>query len=136
MWLHRKGAPGIVARIRSITMPRARKGAARRQSKVRWFKLAKGNRGTRSRNWRRIKETVVRAGANATGHRRLRKREYRRLWILRVNAAVRMRGLNYSQFIAGLKTANIALNRKMLSEIAIADPEGFDAIVDKVKAAG
>ena len=114
-------------------MPRARKGAARRQAKVRWFKLAKGNRGARSRCWRRVKETVIRAGANATHDRKLVKRDYRRLWITRINAAVRMRGMNYSRFIAGLKKANIALNRKMLSEIAIADPSAFDRIVEQAK---
>ena len=116
-------------------MPRARKGAARRQAKVRWFKLARGNRGSRSRCWRRVKETVIRAGANATAHRHLVKRDYRRLWIIRVNAAVRGRGLSYSRFIQGLKTANIGLNRKMLSEIAIDDPKAFDQIVEQVNTA-
>lgn len=116
-------------------MPRARKGAARRQAKVRWFKLARGNRGSRSRCWRRVKESVIRAGANATAHRHLVKRDYRRLWIIRVNAAVRGRGLSYSRFIQGLKAANIGLNRKMLSEIAINDPKGFDQIVDRANSA-
>ncbi len=116
-------------------MPRARKGAARRQSKVRWFKRAKGYRGSRSRQWRKIKETVTRAGVNAYEHRRLVKRDYRRLWITRITAAAKMRGLNYSRLIAGLKAANIDLNRKMLSEIAIHDPKGFDQIVEKAKAA-
>ena len=116
-------------------MPRAMKGAARRQAKERWFKKAKGNRGSRSRCWRRVKEAVVRAGVNATEHRRLVKRDYRRLWILRINAAVRERGLNYSRFIAGLAAANVTLNRKMLSEIAIADPSAFDQIVERAKAA-
>ncbi len=117
-------------------MPRARKGAARRQSKVRWFKQAKGNRGSRGRSWRRVKEAVVRAGVNAYRDRRLVKRDYRRLWITRISAAVRMRGMNYSRFTAGLKAANISLNRKMLSEIAIADPDGFDQIVEQVKQGG
>ena len=116
-------------------MPRARKGAARRQAKVHWFKLAKGNRGARSRTWRRVKEAVTRAGVYAYRDRRLIKRDYRRLWITRINAAVKMRGLTYSRFIAGLKAANIALNRKMLSSIAIADPVGFDKIVTKAKSA-
>jgi len=114
-------------------MPRAQKGAARRQAKNRWFKLAKGNRGSRSRCWRRVKEAVVRAGVNATHHRKLVKRDYRRLWVIRINAASRMRGLRYSQLISGLKAANISLNRKMLSEIAIADPAGFDLIVEQAK---
>ena len=116
-------------------MTRAVKGAARRQAKVRWFKLAKGNRGTRSRCWRRIKETVVRAGATATQHRKLVKRDFRRLWITRITAAVRARGMSYSRFIAGLNAANITLNRKMLSEIAIADPQAFDQIVERAKQA-
>ena len=116
-------------------MPRARKGAARRQAKVRWFKKAKGNRASRRNQWRKIKETVIRAGAFATRHRRLRKREYRRLWIIRVNAAAKQRGMTYSRFVAGLKAANITLNRKMLSEIAIADPQGFDQIMVQVKTA-
>jgi large subunit ribosomal protein L20 len=115
-------------------MPRVRKGAARHQSKKRWFKQAKGNRGSRSRCWRRVKETVIRAGVFATRHRKLVKRDYRKLWIIRVNAACRMRGISYSQFIYGLKIQNIDLNRKMMSEIAIADPATFDAIVEQAKA--
>ena len=115
-------------------MPRARKGAATRQAKNRWFKAAKGFRGTRSTNWRRIKEAVTRAGVYAYRDRRARKRDFRALWITRITAAVRARGLRYSQFIAGLKEANIALNRKMLSEIAIHDPKAFDTIVEMAKA--
>ena len=114
-------------------MPRARKGAARHQAKVRWFKQAKGNRGSRRRCWRRIKETVIRAGVNATKHRRLMKRDYRRLWVIRINAASRARGLSYSRFMSGLQAANIALNRKMLSEMAIADPKGFDRVFELAK---
>ena len=116
-------------------MPRAQKGAARRQAKARWFKLAKGNRGTRSRCWRRVKEAVIRAGVNATEHRKLRKRDFRQLWIIRITAAAKMRGISYSRLIAGLKAANIVLNRKMLSEVAIAAPEDFDKIVEQAKGA-
>lgn len=116
-------------------MPRAAKGAARRQAKVRWFKKAQGNRGTRRNHWSKIKETVYRGGAYAYEHRRLVKRDYRQLWIVRISAACQMRGINYSRFIAGLKAANIGLNRKMLSEIAIADPAAFDQIVEQAKAA-
>ncbi len=115
-------------------MPRARKGAARRQAKVRWFKKVKGNRGARRTQWRRVQEAVIRAGVYAYKDRRLIKRDYRQLWITRINAACKMRGMNYSRFIAGLKGANIDLNRKMLSEIAIHDPEGFDKIVEQAKA--
>lgn len=115
-------------------MPRARKGAARRQAKVRWFKKVKGNRGARRTQWRRVKEAVVRAGVYAYKDRRLIKRDYRQLWIIRISAACKMRDLNYSRFMAGLKAANVDLNRKMLSEIAIHDPAGFDLIIEQAKA--
>jgi len=115
-------------------MPRARKGAARRQAKVRWFKKAKGNRGARRTQWRKVQEAVTRAGVYTYRDRRLVKRDYRQLWITRISAAAKMRGLNYSRFMAGLKAANIDLNRKMLSEIAIHDPAGFDKIVEQAKA--
>jgi len=116
-------------------MPRAQKGAARRQAKNRWFKKAKGNRGARRTQWRRVQEAVVRAGVYQYTHRRLVKREYRALWITRINAACRQRGVNYSRFIAGLKAANIGLNRKMLSEIAIHEPAAFDTLVEQAVAA-
>jgi large subunit ribosomal protein L20 len=111
-------------------MTRARKGAARRQAKVRWFNKAKGNRGNRRNCWRTVKQTVVRSGVYATRDRKLVKRDYRKLWITRISAAVAMHGMNYSRFMNGLKNANIALNRKMLSEIAIHDPEGFVKLVE------
>ena len=116
-------------------MPRAQKGAARRQAKNRWFKKAKGNRGARRTQWRRVQEAVIRAGVNQYTDRRLLKREYRALWITRISAACKMRDINYSRFIAGLKAANIDLNRKMLSEVAIHDPKAFDLLVEKAKAA-
>lgn len=115
-------------------MPRVRKGAARRQAKNRWFKKAKGNRGARRTQWRKVKQAVVRAGAYQYEHRRLVKRDYRRLWITRITAACRARGTSYSRFIAGLKAANIDLNRKMLSEVAIADPAAFDKLVELASA--
>lgn len=115
-------------------MPRAAKGAARRQAKNRWLKKTKGNRGARRNHWSRTKETVYRAGAYAYAHRRQVKREYRSLWITRINAACKMRDISYSRFIAGLKGANIALNRKMLSEVAIHDPAAFDVLVQQAKA--
>ena len=116
-------------------MPRARKGAARRQAKNRWFKAAKGKRGSRSTQWRKVKEAVIRAGVYATRDRKRVKREYRSLWITRLSAAAKARDISYSRLIAGLKAANIGLNRKMLSEIAIADPAAFDAIVTQAKKA-
>ena len=113
---------------------RTLKGAARTKAKRRLFKRAKGYRGGRGNMLRTVKETLIRAGAFAYRDRKVRKRNFRRLWIVRINAACRMRGLRYSQFIAGLRKANIELDRKSLSEIAICDPEGFDKIVETVKA--
>ena len=116
-------------------MPRVRKGAARHQAKKRILKAVKGHRGPAGRQYRSAKEAVVRAGVNARIDRKRRKRDFRGLWIIRLSAACRQRGIRYSQFIKGCKEANIKLNRKMLSEIAIADPAGFDAIVEATKAA-
>ncbi len=115
-------------------MPRVRKGSARRQSKKRVLKAVKGYRGSVGRNYRLAKEATVRAAVNARIDRKRRKRDFRGLWIIRLNAACRQRGIRYSQFINGCKKAGIELNRKMLSEIAIADPAGFDAIIEAVKA--
>jgi large subunit ribosomal protein L20 len=116
-------------------MVRVTYGAPRRQKKLRWFKQAKGFRGGRRRLWRTVRETVVRSWAYAYRDRRQRKRQFRRLWIIRINAAARMRGISYSHFIDGLKKASIDLNRKQLSEMAIHDPSAFDAIVEAAKAA-
>jgi large subunit ribosomal protein L20 len=114
-------------------MPRVRKGAARHQAKKRILKAVKGHRGSAGRLYRLAKEANVRASVNARVGRKLRKRDFRGLWITRLNAACRQRGIRYSQFINACKKANIELNRKMLSEIAIADPKGFDAIVEAAK---
>ena len=111
-------------------MPRVRKGAARHQAKKRIFKAVKGYRGPRSKNLRLAKEAIVRATVGATRDRRRKKRDFRSLWITRISAACRSRKLRYSQFINGLKMAQVAINRKMLSEMAIHDPEGFDRIVE------
>ena len=111
------------------------KGAARRRAKKRLFKRAKGYRGGRSKLLRSVKETLLRSGSYAFRDRRVRKREFRKLWIIRINAAVRERGLRYSEFVNGLKKANIELDRKSLAEIAIHDPSGFDQIVQEVKEA-
>jgi large subunit ribosomal protein L20 len=114
---------------------RVKSGKPRSRSKKRWFKAAKGNRGGRSKLLQTVKETVVRARAFAFRDRRNKKREFRALWITRLSAACRMHGLQYSQFINGLKIANIELNRKSLSELAISDPAVFAEIVDLVKSA-
>lgn len=114
-------------------MGRATSGAARHRKKVRLFKRAKGFRGAPGRRWRLVKETVLRADANATRDRRRRKRDFRALWVTRLTAACRMRGISYSRFIFGLLAADIELNRKMLSEIAIHSPADFDEIVEIAK---
>ena len=116
-------------------MPRVRKGAARHQAKKRILKAVKGHRGAAGRLYRQAKEATVRAAVNARIDRKRRKRDFRGLWIIRLNAACRQRDIRYSQFINGCKKANISLNRKMLSEIAIADPIGFDAVVEAARAA-
>ena len=109
---------------------RVRYGAARRRAEKRLFREARGNRGGRSKLLRTVKETVIRSRAYAYRDRRTRKRDFRRLWITRITAACRMRGTSYSAFIHGLKKADVELNRKMLSEIAIVAPEMFDKIVE------
>lgn len=114
---------------------RARKGAARNQAKKRLFKAVKGFVGGRRRLLRSAKETLLRAGAFAFRDRRAKKRDFRRLWITRLSAAAEMRGLRYSRFIHGLKLADIALDRKSLSDLAILDPGAFDAVTEKVRAA-
>jgi large subunit ribosomal protein L20 len=116
-------------------MPRVRKGAAARQAKKRVLKAVKGHRGAVRTQIRLAKEARMRAEVNARVGRRLKKRDYRGLWIIRLSAACQQRGMRYSQFINGCKKAGIELNRKMLSEIAIADEAAFDQIVEQVKAA-
>ncbi|MDZ4657250.1 MAG: 50S ribosomal protein L20 [Bythopirellula sp.] len=114
---------------------RTTKGSARNRAKNRLFKKTKGYRGGRNNLLRTAKETLIRAEAFAFRDRRVRKREFRKLWIIRINAAVRERGLRYSEFICGLKKANIELDRKTLSDMAINDAAGFDAVVEKAREA-
>ncbi len=116
-------------------MPRARKGAARTQARRKLLREARGYFGTKSRHKQQAKVALLRAGRNAWTHRRLRRRDFRSLWITRITAACRMRGIRYSQLIAALSKANILLNRKMLSEIAIHDPVSFDVLAAKVPGA-
>lgn len=116
-------------------MVRSTYGAPRRQKKSRRFKLARGYRGGRSKLWRTVSETLVRAWAYGTADRRRKKRDYRRMWIVRISAAARMRGISYSQLIDGLSKAKIGLNRKQLSELAIHDPAAFDRVVEEARAA-
>lgn len=110
-------------------MPRTRKGAARNRARKRILREARGYYGTKSRHKQQAKNALMRAGCFARRDRRARKRDFRRLWITRLSAACKMRGLRYSQFINGAQLAGILLNRKMLSEIAINDPATFDALV-------
>ena len=114
-------------------MGRATYGAARHRKKKRILKLAKGYRGARSKQWRTAKEAVVRAATMAYRDRRRRKRDFRALWVTRLTAGCRSRGISYSRFIFGLQSADVELNRKVLSEIAISSPADFDTVVELAK---
>ena len=116
-------------------MVRVTYGAPRHRKKLRYFKRAKGFWGGRSRLWRTVYESVVRALAYGTRDRHQKKRLYRTLWIARINAATRARGCSYSAFIDGLKKGGIELNRKQLSELAIHDPAAFDQLVETARTA-
>ena len=111
----------------------AKQHAARRRAKKRIFKAAKGFVGGRRRLLKSAKETLLRAGMFAFRDRRTKKRTFRKLWILRLSAAAEMRGLRYSRFMHGLRLAQIRLDRKSLSELAIHDPATFDAITGLVR---
>jgi large subunit ribosomal protein L20 len=114
---------------------RTTKGSARNRAKNRLFKKTKGYRGGRGRLLRTAKETLVRAGQFAYRDRRVKKREFRKLWIIRINAACRERGLRYSEFIHGLNQTGCELDRKLLADMAVNDPAGFDKIVEQAKSA-
>lgn len=116
-----------MARVKGALMTR------KRRKKV--LKLAKGYFGSKHRLFKTAKQAVMKSGNYAYIGRKQRKRDFRRLWITRISAAARAEGMNYSTFMNGLKKANILLNRKMLSEIAIADPAAFASLVEKAKAA-
>jgi large subunit ribosomal protein L20 len=115
-------------------MPRATNAPASRRRRNRVLEQAKGFRASRSKLYRQATEAVDRAMVLATVHRKLKKREYRAMWIVRLSAACRAQGLTYSRFVQGLTRAKVALNRKMLSEIAIHDPQGFTALVLEARA--
>ena len=111
------------------------KGAMHAKAKHnRVLKMAKGYRGARSKQYRIAKQSVMRALTSAYAGRKERKRQFRQLWIARINAACRMNGISYSKFMYGLKKANVDINRKMLSDLAINDAEGFKALVETAKA--
>ncbi len=114
-------------------MPRSKNKVASRARRKKVLKLAKGNFGRRKNVWTVAKNTVEKGLAHAYDGRKLKKRDFRALWIQRINAAMRMHGMSYSVFINSLKKHNINLDRKALAEIAYSDSEAFKAIVEKVK---
>ena len=115
-------------------MPRAKGGAKTRQRRKKVLKRAKGFVGGRHRLYKSANETVLRAGAFAYRDRKAKKRVNRSLWIVRINAACRMTGLTYARFMAGLKKAGIGLDRKVLAELAVRDPESFAKLAETAKA--
>ena len=114
-------------------MARIKGGMNAKKKHKRVLKLAKGYRGARSKQYRVAKQSVMRALEESYTGRKQKKRQFRQLWIARINAAARMNGLSYSKFMNGLKLAEVNVNRKMLSEMAISDPEGFASLVEVAK---
>ena len=117
-------------------MPRVKGGPQTRQRRKKRLKLASGQYGGKSKLFRTATESVDKGQAYAYTGRKQRKRNFRQLWVTRINAAVRAQGVTYSQFMNGLKKANVLLNRKMLSEMAIHDPQGFSHLVSLTKGDG
>lgn len=113
-------------------MPRSTNNPASRERRRKVLKRAKGFVGGRRKMFRTAKETVMRALSYATRDRKVRKRDFRRLWTVRINAACRMHGIKYSEFIAGLKAANVQLDRKSLAELAVRDMDAFKQVVELV----
>ena len=116
-------------------MARVKRGVTARRRHKKVLKLAKGYYGARSRVYRVAKQAVIKAGQYAYRDRRVKKREFRALWITRINAGSRALGISYSQLLAGLKKANIGVDRKVLADLAVRDKAAFEAIVSKAKAA-
>ena len=114
-------------------MARVKGGMNAKKKHNRTLKLAKGYRGARSKQYRVAKQSVMRALASSYAGRKQKKRQFRQLWIARINAAARMNGLSYSKFMYGLKLANVDMNRKMLAELAVSDREGFAALAAVAK---
>ncbi len=114
-------------------MARIKGGANAKKRHNRTLKAAKGYRGARSKQYRVAKQSVMRAEASAFAGRRERKRDMRKLWIARINAAARLNDISYSNLMHGLKVAGVDMNRKMLAEIAVSDPEGFAKLADVAK---
>ncbi|MST81016.1 50S ribosomal protein L20 [Bilifractor porci] len=116
-------------------MARVKGGLNAKKKHNRVLKLAKGYRGARSKQYRIAKQSVMRAMASSYAGRKQRKRQFRQLWIARINAAARMNGLSYSKFMYGLKKSGIDLNRKVLADMAVADKEAFAKLAETAKAA-
>ena len=116
-------------------MARVTRGKVKHRRRKKVLKRARGFRGGRSKLFRTAVESVNRADQFATIHRKLKKRDFRRLWITRISAAARRRGLTYSRMVYGLRLARVEINRKMLAELAVADPQAFDSIFDQASAA-
>ena len=114
-------------------MARIKGGLNAKKKHNRILKLAKGYRGARSKQYRIAKQSVMRALATSYAGRKERKRQFRRLWIARINAAARLNGLSYSKFMYGLKLAGVEMNRKMLAELALNDAEGFKTLAELAK---
>ena len=115
-------------------MPRVKRGSKRRERRKKLLGLAKGYFLNKGKLYRAAKEAVERAGNFAYAGRRRKKRDFRRLWIIRINAAARLHEMSYSQFIAGLKRAGVDLDRKTLADLAVRDPKGFATLVESAKA--
>src|SRR5450432_2172869 len=116
-------------------MPRVKRGNKRLERRKKILKLAKGYRGTKSKLYRSAKESVERGLNFAYTGRKLKKRDFRSLWIVRIGAAARLNGVNYSQFMHGLKVAGIELDRKVLADLAVHQPDAFTAVVAQAKSA-
>ncbi len=115
-------------------MPRVKSNVVRLKRKNKIMKLARGNRGGRSKLWKAAKETVERGWAYAYRDRRQKKRQFRRLWITRINAAARLNDLSYNQLMHGLKKAGVEVNRKVLADLAVRDADAFAKLADLAKA--
>lgn len=116
-------------------MARIKGALATRKRRKKVLKLAKGYWGAKSKHFKMAKQAVMKSGNYAYIGRKHRKRDFRRLWITRISAAAQLNGMNYSTFMNGLKKANVGLNRKMLAEIAVADPAAFATLVETAKSA-
>ncbi len=116
-------------------MPRVKRGVASRARRKKVLKQARGYYGARSRQFKVAKQAVIKAGQYAYRDRRQRKRQFRNLWIIRINAGAREHGLSYSRFIAGLKKAAIDVDRKVLADLAMHEPAAFAALAEKARAA-